>query len=198
MASPAPILYWFDFVCPFCYVAQQRNAIFGRRGLDVVHLPFQIHPEIPVEGVDAGLRTGPMYATLEREAARVGLPLNWPTRLPNTRTALAAAEWVRRRQPDLSGDFNQRLYAAHFALNEDLGDIAVIERQANEVGVDLSALRAALADGTASASLVEAESLGAQFGVRATPSWLVAGNLISGLLPPSEFERLAEEAVARG
>jgi hypothetical protein len=22
-----PVLHWYDFLCPFCYVAQQRNAI---------------------------------------------------------------------------------------------------------------------------------------------------------------------------
>jgi predicted DsbA family dithiol-disulfide isomerase len=198
VVSPSSVLHWFDFMCPFCYVGQQRNDILEGRGLDVVHLPFQIHPEIPVGGIDAGPRVGPMYATLEREAANAGLPLNWPARLPNTRTALAAAEWVRLHQPDVSGDFNRGLFAAHFALGEDLGDMAVIERHANEVGVDLDALRAALADGTASASLAEAESRGARLGVQATPSWLIAGELISGLLPPSEFERLAEKAMPRG
>jgi predicted DsbA family dithiol-disulfide isomerase len=198
MVSHTSVLHWFDFVCPFCYVGQQRNDILEGRGLDVVHLPFQIHPEIPLGGIDAGPRVGPMYTTLEREAARADLPLNWPARLPNTRTALAAAEWVRLFWPDASGDFNRGLFAAHFALGEDLGDMAVIERHANEVGVDLDALRAALADGTASASLVEAESRGARLGVQATPSWLIAGELISGLLPPSEFERLAEGAMPRG
>jgi predicted DsbA family dithiol-disulfide isomerase len=198
MVSPSSVLHWFDFMCPFCYVGQPRNDILEGHGLHVVHLPFQIHPEIPVGGIDAGPRVGPMYATLEREAANAGLPLNWPTRLPNTRTALAAAEWVRLHQPDVAGDFNRRLFAAHFELGEDLGDMAVIERHANEVGVDLDALRAALATGTAVASLVEVESMAARAGVQATPSWLIAGELISGLLPPSEFERLAEKAMPRG
>jgi predicted DsbA family dithiol-disulfide isomerase len=197
MVSPASILHWFDFVCPFCYVGQQRNDILEGRGLDVVHLPFQIHPEIPLEGIDAGPRVGPMYASLEREAAQAGLPLNWPARLPNTRTALAAAEWVRLFRPEVSGDFNRRLFAAHFVLGEDLGDLAVIERHADEAGVDLDALRTALTTGTALASLAEVESMGARLGVQATPSWLIAGELISGLLPQSEFERLAEKARPR-
>jgi predicted DsbA family dithiol-disulfide isomerase len=194
--SGAPVLHWYDFVCPFCYVGQQRNDLLEGRGLDVVHLPFPIHPEIPPGGIEVGPRAGPMYATLEREAAQAGLPLTWPARLPNTRTALAAAEWVRERRPEVSGDFTRSLFAAHFALGEDLGDPAVIERHADEVGVDLDALRSALADGTASGFLVEAESMGARLGVRATPSWLIAGEMISGLLPPSEFERLAQRAVS--
>jgi predicted DsbA family dithiol-disulfide isomerase len=136
-----------------------------------------------------------MYAHLEREAAQAGLPLNWPSRLPDTRTALSAAEWVRLHRPDVSDEFNRDLFAAHFALGEDLGDSAVIDRHANELGIDLDALHGAIADGSASASLAEAEAIGARFGVQATPSWLIAGELVPGLLPPSEFERLAENAM---
>src|SRR3954469_12616599 len=90
--DPRTVLHWYDFVCPFCYVAQHRNAILARHGLEVVELPFQAHPEIPVGGVAIGPRTGPMYAMLELEARLAGLPLHWPRRLPNTRRALAAAE----------------------------------------------------------------------------------------------------------
>jgi predicted DsbA family dithiol-disulfide isomerase len=195
LADPRTVLHWFDVGCPFCYVAQGRNQILEGRGLHIVHLPFQIHPEVPPEGTEMGPRTGPMYANLEREAAQAGLPLNWPPRLPNTRKALSAAEWVRLHRPDVSDEFNRSLFAAHFALGEDVGDTAVIDRHANELGIDLDALHGAMADGSAQASLADAEAIGAHFGVQATPSWLIAGELVSGLLPPSEFERLAENAI---
>ncbi len=193
--SDVSVLHFFDFVCPFCYVAQQRNDILRRYGLEVVHLPFQIHPEIPAGGIEAGERVGPMYEALEREAAQAGLPLNWPARLPNTRTALAAAVWVRLHQPDVSDNFNTALFAAHFALREDLGDLAVIERHAAEVGVDFAAFRAALQDGSAFDALAQVESVGTWVGVQATPSWFIAGEVVSGLLPESEYERLAEKAI---
>src|SRR5215475_7379888 len=61
-------LQWYDFDCPCCYVAQHRNAILVRHGLDVVELPFQPHPDIPPGGVAAGPRNGAMYCMLEREA----------------------------------------------------------------------------------------------------------------------------------
>ena len=195
VAGAPVVLHWFDFLCPFCYVGQQRNRILEQRGLDIVHLPFQIHPEIPPEGIEAGPRSGPMYANLEREAAQAGLPLNWPSRLPGTRTALSAAEWVRLHRPDVSDEFNRRLFAAHFALGEDLGDIAVIDRHADDLSIDLDALNGAIADGSAGASLAEAEAIGARFGVRATPSWHIAGELVSGLLPQPEFDRLADSAL---
>ena len=90
------VLHWYDFICPFCYIGQQQNTILGRNGLRVAEMPFQAHPEIPPGGSFAGSRQGPMYAMLEHEAKDAGLALNWPPRLPNSRHALAAAEWVRQ------------------------------------------------------------------------------------------------------
>ncbi|MFG2074406.1 DsbA family oxidoreductase [Nonomuraea maritima] len=195
--EPIRILHWFDFTCPFCYVGQQRCDILESRGLKVVHLPFQLHPEIPPEGMEAGPRVSDVHVALRNEAAAAGLPLTWPRRLPSTRTALAAAEWVRLNRPDLSCLFTRRLFAARYVLGEDLGEQSVIERHAIEAGVDVAELRAALASAAAYTSVAEAEALGARYGVRATPSWLIAGDLVSGLLPQSEFERLAEKISAR-
>jgi predicted DsbA family dithiol-disulfide isomerase len=93
--------------------------------------------------------------------------------------------------PAASAEFNRALFAAHFELGEDLGDTAVILRHAAEAGIDTDALAAALADGSAKALLAEAETVGARYGVQATPTWLIAGQLVSGLRPEAEFEALS-------
>jgi predicted DsbA family dithiol-disulfide isomerase len=189
------VLHWYDFLCPFCYVGQNRTAILIQHGLDVVELPFQVHPDIPSAGVPVGHRNGAMYSNLEREAKEAGLSLNWPRRLPDTRPALAAAEWVRRHQPDRFLQFHKDLFAAHFVLGEDLGNPAVIDRHATDLGIHVDGLHASLTDGTAFAAVRDAETIGHRYGVQGTPAWFIAHRLISGLLPAVEFERLAEAAV---
>lgn len=124
------VLHWYDFICPFCYVGQQRNTILARYGLDVVELPFQAHPDIPPGGISAGPRNGPMYAMLEREAREAGLILNWPGHLPNTRRVLAATEWSRQRESRSFPQMQKELFKAHFVLGEDLEDQSVIDRRA--------------------------------------------------------------------
>jgi predicted DsbA family dithiol-disulfide isomerase len=192
--GPRTVLHWYDFLCPFCYIGQSRTAILIRSGLDVIELPFQAHPDIPPAGVPAGPRNGPMYSNLEHQAKKAGLALNWPPRLPDTRHALAAAEWVRRHQPDHFAPFHKDLFAAHFVLGEDLGNPAVIDRHARDLGIDLGTLRVALADGSALTAVKESEALGRRHGVQGTPAWFLAQRLISGLLPALEFERLAAAA----
>ena len=188
--DPRTVLHWYDFLCPFCYVAQSRNEILHRRDFVVVELPFEAHPNIPASGADAGPRHGPMYANLEREAKDAGLILHWPSRLPNTRLALAAAEWARREHSDAFPAVHKRLFEAHFVRGEDLGDMAVIDRYVSELNIDVKPLHAALRDGSALRAVSESEDLAHRYGVQGTPAWLISGRLFSGLLPRAEFESL--------
>ncbi|WP_024519165.1 DsbA family protein [Bradyrhizobium sp. Tv2a-2] len=186
-------LHWFDFICPFCYVSQDRDDILIAAGFDVVDLPFQAHPEIPARGIRVGPRQGPMYDQLERQARDAGLILNWPDRLPNSRTALAASAWARRRYPGIAGQFNARLFAAHFALGHDLGDASVVMRYASELGVDVGMLENALADGSAFQYVSEAEARAHEHDVRGTPAWFLRGSVIEGVIPAEEFRRRVEK-----
>jgi predicted DsbA family dithiol-disulfide isomerase len=108
---------------------------------------------------------------------------------------VGSAEWARRYWPNAFPRLQKDLFAAHFVLGEDLEDPAVIDRHARELGIDIAALHAALADGTAAAAVTEAEAMGRRYGVQGTPTWLVGQRLISGLRPAAEFESLAEYAL---
>ena len=188
--NPLVVLHWYDFICPFCYVGQQRTKILVRNGFAVIELPFRAHPEIPAHGMQIGPRRGAMYKNLQWEALEAGLTLNWPSHLPNTSVALAAAEWVRENQPNDFAGFHEDLFAAHFVHGEDLGDSAVVERYAAGRGVNMKELRQALSDGSALFAVEQSEQMARAYGVHGTPAWLVAGRLISGLLPVESFEQM--------
>lgn len=188
--NPSLVHHWYDFLCPFCYVGQSRTDALVRRGFHVRDVPFQAHPDIPPGGIAVGPRVGEMYERLEQEARDVGLTLVWPSHLPDTRTALAAAEWTRTHAPRASGPLNKSLFEAHFALGEDLGDRAVIDHHASRQGVDLVALHRALDDGSAMEAVDLAQAMGHDIGVHGTPTWLVEGRLISGLKPIAYFDAL--------
>jgi hypothetical protein len=102
----------------FIAIDEQSQKMMGVVRLQVLERCCTGTTSIPPGGIPAGPRNGPMYAMLEREAKEAGL--RWPARLPNTRRALAAAEWARRHQPrafplrrSLFGrDFEDKLAAA--------------------------------------------------------------------------------------
>ncbi|HVQ98606.1 MAG TPA: DsbA family protein [Mycobacterium sp.] len=195
--DPYEVLHWYDFVCPFCYVGQSRTALLVAAGLDVISLPFQAHPDIPAGGLPAGPRGRPMYRILEQEAAAAGLTLQWPARIPNSRRALAVAEWVRRNQPNAFTEVHRGLFEAHFTLGEDIDDQAVIDRHARNAGIDPCALHTAIADGCAYAGVSQAERAGRWHGVEGTPAWLLDGRLVTGLQPVSEFQRVARNVLGQ-
>ncbi|MCX4404800.1 hypothetical protein OOK47_50630 [Streptomyces sp. NBC_00268] len=83
-------------------------------------------------------------------------------------------EWTCLHRPNVVDAFIDALFVAHFALGEDLGDRATVDRHATGAGIDPDALDRAFADGSALRDLHRMEAPGAEFGVRAKPSWLVA------------------------
>ena len=190
--SPSTVLHWYDFICPFCYIGQHRNKILIQQGFHVQELAFQAHPDIPRGGIAAGPRNAPMYSMPEREAKEAGLALHWPPRIPNSRKALAAAEWVRRH-PSAFSQVHRELFEAHFVNGENLEDPAVIDLHTGCSGVDLPALHAALYDGSAERFVTETEMIGQKRGVRGTPAWLLGRKLIMGLRPVLEFEQMAQQ-----
>lgn len=195
LEAAGPVLHWYDFVCPFCYLGQDRSAVLAERGFAVTSLPYQIHPEIPPQGVESGPRTGPMYEFLENEASALSLPLHWPPRLPNSRYALGAAEWVRRHQPAAFDCFRESMFESHFVLGEDIGDPALVQRRAAICGVDTVALDAAMRTSEPGDDLAESAQAARRAGLTGTPAWLVGTRLIQGLQPRSVFETVELDTV---
>lgn len=185
------VLHWFDFVCPFCYIAQDRNRILRDAGVTVIELPMQIHPEIGPDGAPAPPRTGPMYERLAEEAHDAGLELNWSARIPYSRFALAAAETVRINEPASHQAFNAAIFDAYFARGQDIGDWAVIAKCAADLGIDPSIFKHLMESGIADDELHYAEAQAREHRVSATPSWLVDNHLVVGLQPRAFFVGLS-------
>jgi predicted DsbA family dithiol-disulfide isomerase len=192
-----PVLHWFDFICPFCYVAQDRNQILRDAAVTVIDLPLQIHPEIPPGGAPAPLRTGSTYEYLVEEARAAGLELNWSPRIPYSRLALAAAEAVRINQPETHAAFNAAVFNAYFALGQDIEDWTVIGNCAEGAGVEPFTFKYSINSGIADNELRFAETQARDHHVVAAPCWLVNGEqLIAGLRPRAFFVALGH-AISR-
>jgi predicted DsbA family dithiol-disulfide isomerase len=109
------------------------------------------------------------------------------------------AEWVRQYQPDLFEPLHQRVFAAHFALGEDIGDLELIDSLADQAGVDIAGVRAAIADGTAEAAVVLSESGAKRRGITGPPAWFIGDRLITGWWPGrAEFDQAVHQQLAVG
>jgi predicted DsbA family dithiol-disulfide isomerase len=180
--------HWFDFICPFCYVGQDRNRILRAHGIEVVDHAMQIHPEIGPGGALAGPRVGPTYDFLAGEAEAAGLPLVWRDRIPFSRPALSAYVWLREVRPDAAEGFARRVFDAYFGHGEDIEPEGLLLQLATEAGAVPADLHAALSDSTADDLLGQELRSAAEHGVEGTPHWSAHGQHVSGLRPRAWFE----------
>ena len=117
---------------------------------EVVWLPFELHPEVPREGVARSayfppgrLRRG--AEVVRAMAAEVGLTMRERERLVNSRLALATAEFARER--DAFEPVHRELFRVHWEGPGELDDVEKLKRVAAGAGLDADELGAALADG---------------------------------------------------
>jgi predicted DsbA family dithiol-disulfide isomerase len=161
--------------------------------VEVVALPFELHPEIPRTGLSLRERWGDrfeasmrMYDRVAAECDAAGLPFQRPERIPNTRRALQTAEYVRGHMPDAFPRLDRSLYEAHFVHGRFIGDPAVIDDLVGASGADAVAVSEAVERGEANIPLREAMDAARDVGVTGTPSWLIDGRLLLPGLQPRE------------
>jgi predicted DsbA family dithiol-disulfide isomerase len=162
----------------------------------VTSLPYELHPEIPVGGISLEERWGArygeasaMYARIEQECEKAGLPFRRPARVPNTRRALLTAEFVRRHQAAAFDALDRSLFDAHFIDNRPLDDPEVLDELVTAAGGDAAAAREAVDDGGMGEALRESMEAAMDANVTGTPAWLLDGRLlIPGVQPRDLFE----------
>jgi predicted DsbA family dithiol-disulfide isomerase len=139
-----------DLICPWCFVAKRRlekaSSILGKT-LEVRWHPFQLNPEMPVEGLDRRLYRSAKFGSWEQSqrldaqvsaaGAEVGIGFRHDLmkRTPNTfsgHVLLAAALKDGLLTQNLVAE---RLFQAYFLNGEDVGDPATLFGIAREFGV---------------------------------------------------------------
>lgn len=171
------------------------------RGATVVHLPFELHPEIPAEGrrVRPDGRLGPTFDRVEAECERAGLPFRRPTRMPNTRRALETAEWVRTHHPAAFSSLHAALFRAHFADGEALDDPSLLDHLVAASGAPADAVRRAVEEGQASAAVDASMTAARDLGIASTPSWVLGeGFVVPGVPERETMARWVDRLLARG
>ncbi|MDJ0959322.1 MAG: DsbA family protein [Acidimicrobiia bacterium] len=190
------IEYWADYLCPWCYLAQDRvRYLREQHGATMVWRPFELHPEIPPEGGPApNLRRSSGAARwLRDELKAAGLPVVRRVTWSNTRRALGLSVWAAD-QPNWP-DLHEALYHAYWAEGADLGEPTVLLRIAREVGIDSDGAAAALAEGSGLQEATHHHQRALDLGIGNTPGWHVGdGVVFTGVHERSVYDRVVARA----
>ena len=181
-----------DVVCPWCYIGKRRlDAALRTEALadvEVVWRPYQLHPNLPPDGVDREDYLKRRYgAAAERartprrivaEGADADIRFNFEAmrRLPNT---LAAHRLLHRaedtgRQHALA----ETLFRFVFCDGRDVGDIDTLCEAAHEAGLDAADTGTWLRGDEGVATVREAMREGLARGVAGVPCYLLGGGFM--------------------
>jgi predicted DsbA family dithiol-disulfide isomerase len=206
-----------DTVCPWCYLGKRRFdlAVAARPQYEpvVVWRPFELNPDVPVEGVDRETymaakmpdqaRLEQAHVELERlgEASGIHFRFDLIGRIPNTRRSHLLIAHAARR--GLQAAIKDRIMRAYFEEGCDVGDPDELVRLAGEVGLSVAQARNALILRVGQDGVVAAERHAAVLGITGVPTYIFDGQYtISGAqevgILARVFDQVAEFASARG
>jgi predicted DsbA family dithiol-disulfide isomerase len=210
-APPRPIRLevFSDYTCPWCYVGWARlekalSELPEALEVEVDWRPFEIHPEVPIDGMPVEDLPYPpdvwarMQEALRANAAAEGLEVGRRPKVSNTRRALAAGAYAQATEPDRFADFHERLFKGYFAEGYDLGDVRVVDRIAQEAGLDVARMREEVDAGTWEPALIAASADARTMGITGTPTFVWDRRLAtSGAQPVTTLLSAFETAIAQ-
>jgi predicted DsbA family dithiol-disulfide isomerase len=165
-------------------VRVDRLVAEGR--VEVSWLPFELHPEAPLEGSRMPERIRGAWGRLETVAAEVGLTMKRPDRVINSRLALSTAEFARDH-----GKYDEvrvALTKAHWEGTAQLDRVEDLRRVVADAGLDPDALERELDAGRYEALLDQHRADAESVGINAIPAHIVGQRfLLVGAQPYDAF-----------
>jgi predicted DsbA family dithiol-disulfide isomerase len=211
---PLRVEIWSDIACPWCYIGKRRFeaalAEFDHSDeVEVTWRSFELDPSAPREREgDRVEQLARKYGTTREQAqamheqmtgiaAGEGLDLRFDiARSGNTfdahrLTHLAAAH-------GLQDAMKERLFRAYLSEGQAIGDPAVLERLALELGMPEDEVRDVLTGDRYAGEVREDEQLAASLAITAVPFFVVDRAIAaSGAQPPALLRELLDRAWAQ-
>jgi len=204
---------WIDPICPWCWIGKAHLDRALEAAPDhpfrIVWHPFQLNPDMPAGGMDRrayleakfGGQRGAVEAYLPvmqaAEAAGLAPDLGAIARTPNTLDAHRLIHWAGlegRQTPVVSA-----LFRAYFREGRDIGDAGVLADLAAEAGMEREVVARLLASDADRALVSEADAQARARGIRAVPTFIVAGAyVVPGAQPPGLWAQVIAELAGRG
>ena len=203
MSNPVTLEVFTDYVCPWCYLGDNRVKKLKQNfdiKIQLVHFP--LHPETPDEGrtLQDMFGCGPeeivakntrMKGLMEAE----GLPYNDRSHTYNSRLAQETGTWAETQDP--GGVIHDKFFEAYFVHGQNVGDIEVILDIVKSAGLDEQEARAVLAERRFKDAVDADWEKSHSYGVTGVPTFVCNGHGLVGAQPYDGLEQLMAEVGAK-
>lgn len=201
-----------DPVCPWCWIGKRRldAALSARPDIEATirWQPFQLDPAVPPEGADRAAYLEAKFGDMERVRATqeqlsaigrdegVAFVFSDIERFPNTIDAHRAIRFAAEEGRIAQGALAEQLFEAYFTLGEDISDHAVIERAAEDAGLDSETLIARLETDEGAEEVREEAERARAIGIEGVPCFIFAEKLVvMGAHPPEVLLEAIDRAL---
>lgn len=208
MAAPLLVEIASDVICPWCYIGKRRFEkalvlLQGEVATRVTWLPFQLNPDMPVEGMLRAEYRRAKFGSIERgkaldarvaqEGAGEGIEFAFERmrRTPNTVAAHRLIDLAQSQ--DLGEAVVEALFRAYFEEARDIGDDGVLAKIASDCGV------ARWPDGADAVRVAQMEEGVRDLGISGVPTFIFDRRSgISGAYPPDQLAAAIRQAAELG
>lgn len=207
---PVPVHVYIDLVCPWCLIGKKRldtaleqyTTAGGR--VEVSYLPFQLDPEAPAQSRELAPAMAAKFGSADKAAqvmshvteiaAQEGIEMDFDAAISvNTTDAHRLLFAAGKQNSHVQSALAEKLLEAHLCQGADLSQIAVLERLADEVGLDLDVERY-IATGENLESVATLEEEARAGGISSVPTYVFAGRWgVSGAQEPDTLVTLLTE-----
>ena len=206
--APLKIDFVSDVMCPWCVIGlgglNQALDKLKAEGIsaDITCQPFELNPQITVEGENLGEHISRKYgstpeqsaanrAMIRDRAAEVGfdMQMNEQSRIWNTFDAHRLLHWAHETAPERQQTLKMALFTAHFTLGRNISDAGILTEVAESAGFDRAEAAEVLASSRYVKEVRASEQLWQSRGITSVPAVVINDQyLISGGQPASVFE----------
>lgn len=197
-----------DPICPWCYIGKANldSALQDRPGhpLAIEWHPFQLNPDLPVEGMDrqayleakfgGAEGAADVYGRIAEAAAAAGLEIDFDciARTPNTLNAHRLIHWAGlegRQTAAVSA-----LFSAYFQLGRDIGDTNVLTDIASDIGLDRAMIERLFGTDSDAEDIRARDAHARERGVTGVPTFILANqHVLPGAQPADLWRQIIDE-----
>ena len=134
------INFFADTICGWCFIGHTNlnNALkkFSNIKFDIRHIPFQLNPDMPVEGISREkyleIKFGgkdyaaPMYENMRLKAKESGMNFNLEKIKKTPNTVLSHLLINLSEKFNLQNEIKEKIYQSYFIDGLDIGDINIL------------------------------------------------------------------------
>jgi predicted DsbA family dithiol-disulfide isomerase len=139
-----------DTICGWCFIGQTKlnKALksFPETKFEIEHIPFQLNPDMPTEGIDRNkylqIKFGgkefaqPMYGRMTEEAKKEGLNFNLDNIKKTPNTVFSHLLIKLAEQTNVHNEVKEKIYHSYFIDGHNIGDKEILINIGKEFNIE--------------------------------------------------------------